>query len=306
VSNPDLIVEARALTKRFNGRVAVDGIDLDVPRGGCFGVLGPNGAGKTTTLRMILGQCHLSGGELRVLGLPMPDSIPQVRARLGVVPQLDNLDPDFTVEENLVVYAGYFGIAHETVRGRIDGLLDMVGLADRAGTRINQLSGGMKRRLSVARALVNDPEALILDEPTTGFDPQVRHLIWTRLRLLKREGRTLLLTTHYMEEAERLCDELVIMDSGRIIARGSPRALIRGHVEPDVIEIHECPPPLQAHIAAAGGARLENVDETLYCYTQEVSGLLELLEQSPEVTYLHRPANLEDVFLKLTGRELRD
>lgn len=300
------IVEARGLSKAFNGRQAVCGIDLDVSQGGCFGLLGPNGAGKTTTLKMILGQCHPGGGTLRVLGLPMPQSTRQVRARIGVVPQNDNLDPDFTVAENLLVYASYFGLTRQLVQARISELLKLVELEDRADTRIRALSGGMKRRLSVARALVNDPEVLILDEPTTGLDPQVRHLIWTRLRTLKRSGKTVILTTHYMEEAERLCDELVIMDNGSIITRGPPRRLVREHVEPDVIEIPACPPQVQAAIASMNSSHMEMVGETLYCYTSEPRSVVQQLERTPDLSYLHRPANLEDVFLRITGRELRE
>ncbi len=304
MNSPDLIVEASNLLKSYNGKPAVRGIDLKIRRGGCFGLLGPNGAGKTTTLRMILGQCRQSGGQLSVLGLPMPASSREVRSRIGVVPQLDNLDPDFTVRENLVVYAGYFGLRPQSVHDRISELLQLVELTDRTKTRINELSGGMKRRLSVARSLVNDPEVLILDEPTTGLDPQVRHLIWNRLLELKRSGKTLILTTHYMEEAERLCDELVIMDHGEIVTRGTPRELIRGQVEPDVVEIRGFETSRLPELPA--GVRTEVVGETLYCYTRESAALVERLEAEPHISYLHRPANLEDVFLKLTGRELRE
>jgi lipooligosaccharide transport system ATP-binding protein len=306
VNAPEAIVSARALSKNFGAYAAVRDIDLDIPRGGCFGILGPNGAGKTTTLRMILGQSHPSGGSLEVLGLPMPEATRKVRARIGVVPQTDNLDPDFTVVENLLIYAGYFGLSRREVQARIEELLDFVELGARADTRINTLSGGMKRRLSVARALVNDPEVLVLDEPTTGFDPQVRHLIWTRLRGLKRSGKTMILTTHYMEEAERLCDELLIMDHGRIMARGAPRALIKEHVEPEVIEVHHCPPALEQRIAGTDGNRIEHVGETLYCYTRDSGSIVPLLEGTTGLSYLIRPANLEDVFLRLTGRELRE
>ena len=222
-------MEARRLVKRFGAATVVDGIDLRVPRGGCFGLLGPNGAGKTTTLRMILGQSPPSGGELTVLGEAMPAAGRRVRARIGVVPQDDNLDPDFTVMENLRVYASYFPRpAREPLEPFLMSLLDFVALADRAQDRIQSLSGGMRRRLVIARALVNDPELLILDEPTTGLDPQIRHLIWARLRELGNHGTTVLLTTHYMEEAERLCDRLAIIDHGRILAEDSPRRLVAG------------------------------------------------------------------------------
>jgi lipooligosaccharide transport system ATP-binding protein len=306
VDTPQLVVEASGLTKRFNAFTAVAGVDFSIPRGGCFGILGPNGAGKTTLLRMVLGQTHPTAGSLRVLGLPMPEETRAVRARLGVVPQTDNLDPDFTVYENLLVYANYFGLSRRAVQGRIEELLEFVELSQRAGTRINTLSGGMKRRLSVARALVNDPEMLVLDEPTTGFDPQVRHLIWTRLRGLKSAGKTLILTTHYMEEAERLCDALMIVDHGRIIATGSPRELIREHVEPEVIEIHTPPPALRERLGRLNGNRVEYVGETLYCYTREPRELIPALENMPDVSFMRRPANLEDVFLRLTGRDLRE
>src|SRR5690606_23529387 len=229
VDTPQLVVEASGLTKRFNAFPAVAGVDFSIPRGGCFGILGPNGAGKTTLLRMVLGQTHPTAGSLRVLGLPMPEETRAVRARLGVVPQTDNLDPDFTVYENLLVYANYFGLSRRAVQGRIEELLEFVELSQRAGTRINTLSGGMKRRLSVARALVNDPEMLVLDEPTTGFDPQVRHLIWTRLRGLKSAGKTLILTTHYMEEAGRPCDALMTADHRPSRATSTAREPIREH-----------------------------------------------------------------------------
>ena len=302
----EFVVEARRLVKRFGAATVVDGIDLRVPRGGCFGVLGPNGAGKTTTLRMILGHSPPSGGELTVLGEAMPDAGRRVRARIGVVPQEDNLDPDFTVMENLRVYAGYFP---RQVRRPLEpflmSLLDFVALADRAGDRIQSLSGGMRRRLVIARALVNEPELLILDEPTTGLDPQIRHLIWSRLRELKHHGTTVLLTTHYMEEAERLCDRLAIIDHGRILAEDAPRRLVAGEVEPNVIEVRTgpgAPPPpeLIRH------ARLEAIDGVWHCHTAEPGAVLEILQRSPDIEYLHRPANLEDVFLRLTGRELRD
>ena len=302
----EFVVEARGLVKRFGAATVVDGIDLRVPRGGCFGVLGPNGAGKTTTLRMILGHSPPSGGELMVLGETMPGAGRRVRARIGVVPQEDNLDPDFTVLENLQVYAGYFPRpARRPLEPFLMSLLDFVALADRAGDRIQSLSGGMRRRLVIARALVNEPELLILDEPTTGLDPQIRHLIWSRLRELNHHGTTVLLTTHYMEEAERLCDRLAIIDHGRILAEDAPRRLVAGEVEPNVIEVRTgpgAPPPpeLIRH------ARLEVIDGVWHCHTADPGAVLEILQRSPELEYLHRPANLEDVFLRLTGRELRD
>jgi lipooligosaccharide transport system ATP-binding protein len=303
---PGAVVVARGLTKRFGSRVAVCGIDLTIPRGGCFGLLGPNGAGKTTTLRMILGQSPLSSGTLTVLGRPVPAGIREIRARTGVVPQSDNQDPDFTVVENLRMYARYFGLRPRDVAGRIDELLGFLELADRKDARIRELSGGMKRRLSIARALINDPELVMLDEPTTGLDPQVRHLIWTRLRQLKGAGKTLLLTTHYMDEAERLCDQLVVIDRGRVITQGSPADLIRGHVEPHVIELQGLPGAILPLLDGLHGTRLLSIGETHYCYCMELTPVLARLQQSPELRYTHRVANLEDVFLKLTGHELRE
>jgi lipooligosaccharide transport system ATP-binding protein len=304
-TTPPLIV-AEQLSKRFGARQVVRAIDFTIAPGQCFGFLGPNGAGKTTTLRMLLGLSPLSGGTLSVFGLPMPAAGRAVRARIGVVPQADNLDPDFTVVENLHTYGRYFGLPDAVLAPRIRELLAFVELGDRADTRIDTLSGGMKRRLTIARALINDPELVILDEPTTGLDPQVRHLIWARLRELLGRGKTLLLTTHYMEEAERLCDDLVIMDQGRILERGSPQALIRQHVPGDVVEVRQPPDGLAAALAEVTGVGLETVGESLYCYTGDAHALVANLEARGGLTYLHRPASLEDVFLRLTGRELRE
>ena len=305
MSTSAYVVEARRLVKRFGAETVVDGIDLRVPRGGCFGLLGPNGAGKTTTLRMILGHSPPSGGTLTVFGEPMPDAGRRVRARTGVVPQDDNLDPDFTVMENLRVYASYFPRqAREPLEPFLESLLEFVALADRADDRIQKLSGGMRRRLVIARALVNAPELLILDEPTTGLDPQVRHLIWSRLRELKERGTTVLLTTHYMEEAERLCDRLAIIDHGHILAEDTPRALVAGEVEPSVIEIRAGAATLPAELSRH--ARIEAIDGIWHCHASDPRAVLAVLRDQPEVEYLHRPANLEDVFLRLTGRELRD
>jgi len=300
------IIEILGVRKAFAENPVVHGIDLKIPQGGCFGLLGPNGAGKTTILRMLLGQSPVTAGALSVLGHFIPESVREIRARTGVVPQLDNLDPDFTVRENLEVYASYFGLAGKAIEHRIEELLDFVELAERKQAKINTLSGGMKRRLSIARSLINAPELLILDEPTTGLDPQARHLIWRRLRELKKTGTTLLLTTHYMEEAERLCDDLVIIDKGKILSQGHPKALIRQHVEPDVVEIHEDPDQVSSLLALNHDIRTEIIDQSIYCYTHLPVPLLKQLEARPGLTYFHRPANLEDVFLKLTGRELRD
>ena len=301
----EYVVRARRLLKRFGAVTVVDGIDLRVPRGGCFGLLGPNGAGKTTTIRMVLGHSPPSGGELTVLGEPMPAAARRVRARIGVVPQEDNLDPDFTVMENLRVYASYFPRpAQPPLEPFLRSLLEFVALEDRAGDRIQELSGGMRRRLVIARALINAPELLILDEPTTGLDPQVRHLIWTRLRELRERGTTVLLTTHYMEEAERLCDRLAIIDHGRILIEDTPRALVAAQVESSVIEVRPGAGPLPAELAEH--ARVEVHDGMWHCHASDPGPVLAVLQRYPELEYLHRPANLEDVFLHLTGRELRD
>ena len=282
------------------------GIDLEVERGKCFGLLGPNGAGKTTTIKLILGQSPLSGGQLKVFGQPMPQAARMVRARAGVVPQSDNLDPDVTVAENLKVYASYFAISAQKIAERMNYLLNFAALTDRADTKIEVLSGGLKRRLTIARALVNEPELVVLDEPTTGLDPQVRHLIWARLRDLKLSGKTLLLTSHYMEEAERLCDELVIIDHGQILAQGSPRKLIEAHVEPEVLELHGEPSRIHRVLDGVRNCRVETVGDTIYCYAKDVKSVTHRLENHPELSFLHRPATLEDVFLKITGRDLRE
>lgn len=299
------IVVASGLTKQYGGHVAVNNIYFTVPQGICFGFLGPNGAGKTTTLRMILGVTPKTGGNLSVFGLPVPENSREIRARIGVVPQADNLDPDFTVEENLRMYATYFGLGKRFTKQNIESLLTFASLTERAKAKTDTLSGGMKRRLTLARALINRPQLMILDEPTTGLDPQARHIIWSRLQELKRQGVTLLLTTHYMEEAERLCDELVIMDNGEILDRGSPAALISRHVERDVIEIRG-ENTGQFNLQGNNNCRLENMGTSLYCYTNDPSYVLQQIQNNHGLTYLHRPADLEDVFLKLTGRDLRD
>ena len=305
--NPlDYVVEAVGLSKAYAGRAVVKEVDLKVPYGGCFGLVGPNGAGKTTTLKMILGQSPPSAGRLRVFGLDMPQATRTVRASIGVVPQTDNLDPDFTVEENLQIYGNYFGLTKSELAPRIHTLLDLVELRERASTRINKLSGGMMRRLSIARALINDPELVVLDEPTTGLDPQVRHRIWTRLRELKLSGKTLLLTTHYMEEAERLCDTLVVMDQGIIIAEGSPPQLISDYVPDDVFEVHGDTQRVNALLSAIEDLRMDAVGDTTYCYTSDAARVVRTLEAAADVSYVRRPANLEDVFLTLTGRDLRE
>ena len=302
------VLEVRSLCKSFGALEVVRGVDLAVAPGECFGLLGPNGAGKTTTLRLCLGLVAPDAGDIELLGEPVPRRAREARLRIGVVPQSDNLDPDFTVAENLLVYGRYFGLPPREVRARTGPLLEFAGLTGREGAKINALSGGMKRRLTLARALVNDPQVLFLDEPTTGLDPQARHLIWERMRRLTAQGKTLILTTHHMEEAERLCQRLAIMDHGRIIAAGSPRDLIAEHIEPQVVEVHGPSPELEAWMAHAKplAARVERVGDTVFCYAAEVDRVLGSLAGQPELAYLHRPASLEDVFLKLTGRDLRD
>ncbi len=300
------VLSARALRKSYGALEVVSGVDLEVKPGECFGLLGPNGAGKTTTLKLCLGLTHPDSGSIELLGEPVPARARQARARVGVVPQFDNLDPDFTVIENLLVYARYFGLDAKRMRPRVPALLEFAGLAGRGDARIGTLSGGMKRRLTLARALVNEPQLVIMDEPTTGLDPQARHLIWERLRRLTQEGTTLLLTTHFMEEAERLCHRLAIMDHGRIITQGTPRDLIAQHIEPQVVEVHG--PGYEAWMARARhlAARVERAGDTVFCYAEDVEPVLKDLAGNNDLVYLHRPANLEDVFLKLTGRDLRD
>ncbi|MBW8904335.1 MAG: ATP-binding cassette domain-containing protein [Betaproteobacteria bacterium] len=299
-------LQARALRKRYGDLEVVNGVDLDVAPGECFGLLGPNGAGKTTTLRLCLGLTYPDAGTIELLGEPVPARAREARSRVGVVPQFDNLDPDFTVEENLLVYGRYFGMSRATVAARVPELLEFAGLAGRADARINALSGGMKRRLTLARALINDPQLLFMDEPTTGLDPQARHLIWERLRRLTQEGKTLVLTTHFMEEAERLCHRLAIMDRGRLISVGSPRALIAEHIEPQVVEVHGSGLDRWLQQARRLAPRVERAGDTAFLYAADAAPLIAGLRGEPELSFLHRPASLEDVFLKLTGRDLRD
>jgi lipooligosaccharide transport system ATP-binding protein len=301
------MLDVQGLRKLYGGRAVVDHVSFSAAPGQCFGLLGPNGAGKTTTLRCCLGLTAPDAGAITLAGLPVPQSAREARYRVGVVPQFDNLDPDFTVTENLVVYARYFGIGEREAKRAAPRLLEYAGLADRADARIDALSGGMKRRLTLARALVNDPDVLFLDEPTTGLDPQARHLIWDALKRLVGQGKTLILTTHFMDEAERLCDRLCVMDHGRIIALDTPRRLIETLIEPHVVEVYG--DGIEAW--AAGGVRavvdrLEVSGETAFCYTRDPAPLLALLEREPKLRVLRRAANLEDVFIKLTGRDIRE
>ena len=301
------VLAAQDLRKSYGGTEVVAGVTFGIAPGECFGLLGPNGAGKTTTLRLCLGLTDPDGGSVELMRHPVPGEARTARVRVGVVPQVDNLDPDFTVTENLLVYGRYFGLPDQLIRGRIPGLLEFAGLAARAEARIQTLSGGMKRRLTLARALVNDPDLIFMDEPTTGLDPQARHLIWERLKHLLAEGKTIVLTTHFMEEAERLCARLAIMDRGRFIADGSPRELIARHIEPHVVEVHgDGVIEWADREGAALASRLEKSGDTVFCYAKEAAPLLASLSRHGELRHLHRPANLEDVFLKLTGRELRE
>jgi len=300
------VLAARGVRKSYGANEVVSGIDLRVASGECFGLLGPNGAGKTTTLKLCLGLIKPNAGDIELLGEPVPRRAREARTRVGVVPQFDNLDPDFTVAENLLVYGRYFAMKSGEVKARIPALLHFAELAGRADSRIAALSGGMKRRLTLARALVNDPQLVVMDEPTTGLDPQARHLIWERLRRLTQQGKTLVLTTHFMEEAERLCHRLAILDNGRIIAAGSPRALIAEHIESQVVEVHGAGYEAWMERAKAICPRVERAGDTVYCYAEDAAPVLQSLAGQSELAYLHRPASLEDVFLKLTGRDLRD
>ncbi len=304
-------LNVEGLRKSYGGTAVLQGLTFTLRPGECYGLLGPNGAGKTTTLRCVLGLTAPDAGAIRLAGLPVPARAREARRRVGIVPQMDNLDPDFTAAENLLVYGRYFGLADAAIHSRIPQLLEFAGLAGRAGAKIAALSGGMKRRLTLARALVNDPDLLFLDEPTTGLDPQARHLIWERLKQLLAQGKTVLLTTHFMDEAERLCHRLAIMDRGRFIAEGSPREVIAAHIEPEVVEVYGAPGERSAALwareeAAQFATRVEVIGETAFCYLTEARPLLRHLAGRQGLRYLHRPANLEDVFLKLTGRDLRD
>ena len=294
------------LRKSYDANEVVAGINFSVPPGTCFGLLGPNGAGKTTTLRCCLGLTQPDSGEITLCGEPIPAQANKARNRVGVVPQFDNIDPDFTVAENLLVYGRYFGITDSLIRSRIPDLLDFAGLGGKDGARIQTLSGGMKRRLTLARALVNDPDVIFLDEPTTGLDPQARHLIWDRLKQLTARGKTLILTTHFMDEAERLCDRLAVLDHGHMVTEGAPRELIAAQIEPHVVEVFGDDAASWARARNTLGERLEVAGDTAFFYCRDTAPLLAALADEPALRYLHRAASLEDVFIKLTGRELRD
>ena len=306
-----VLVRARSLVKRFGDFTAVDGIDFDVHEGETFGFLGPNGAGKTSAMRMIAATSPVSDGELTVFGQDPARHGPAIRARLGVVAQDDNLDTELTVHDNLLIYGRYFGLTRATIEERVAELLEFARLTDRRDEKVDPLSGGMKRRLVIARALINQPDLLLLDEPTTGLDPQARHLLWERLWSLKREGVTLLLTTHYMDEAEQLCDRLLVMDGGRIIDSGAPRDLIVRHCTREVVEARYVSPEHQEAAAArlvAGGAHIESLADRLLVYSDNgdaTESLLAANGDGPASTYVRR-STLEDVFLTLTGRTLEE
>lgn len=306
------ILSAQGLSKRYGSSKVVDDVSFAIEPGECLGVIGPNGAGKTTTIRMCLGLTAPDAGDIhfRFAGQPdlqMPQDALAIKARLGVVSQFDTLDPDFSCAENLLVYGRYFRMKEADIRARIPMMLEFAALSHKASVKPGELSGGMKRRLSLARALVNDPRLLLLDEPTTGLDPQARHLMWERLQLLLQQGKSILLTTHFMDEAERLCTRLLVLDHGRKIAEGRPRELIARHLEPDVVEVYGngalalVDSPLKSH-----AARVEVSGETVFFYTHDARALLDALVAHPQLRTLHRPANLEDLFLKLTGRQIRE
>ncbi len=300
------MIAARDLYKEFSGRPVVRRISFTVRARECVGFLGPNGAGKTTTIRMLSCQSPVGGGSVEVLGLPVcPANERAIKRRLGIVPQEDNLDPDLGVLTNLLVYASYFGMPRREAQRRGMRLLELFALADRRDARIDTLSGGMKRRLTLARALIHEPALLVLDEPTTGLDPQARHLVWEKLRELKRSGATMLLTTHYMEEAAQLCDRVLILDEGRIIAEGTPRELILQHAGREVVEVFG-PTDGLAERCAPLASRVERTPDALRLYLEVDRPLEPLLEALGHAPFLHRAANLEDVFLRLTKRELRD
>jgi lipooligosaccharide transport system ATP-binding protein len=296
------------VVKRYGSRTVLDGFDLRVEAGECFGLLGPNGAGKTTTMKLLTGQARLDGGRIQVLELSLPEASRQVRQRIGVVTQDDTLDEELNCFRNLTVHGGFFGLSSRLARHRAEALLDFVMLSDRKTERVTALSGGMRRRLLVARALVNDPELVLLDEPTTGLDPQARQNLWQRIRQLEQQGKTVILTTHYMDEAEQLCDRIVIVDHGRIVAEGSPSRLVETHVGREVIELRStgASPELLASKLPLQSLSREPYSDTLYVFLNEGEAAPAELWQVPNVEALHRRATLEDVFLRLTGRELRD
>ena len=310
----ELLLEVHNLSKRYGENSVVRDVSFGIARGECLGVIGPNGAGKTTTIRMCLGLTAPDAGSIAYFTdghaqppLVMPRDALAIKAQLGVVSQFDTLDPDFSCAENLLVYGRYFAMKDAQIRQRIPELLEFAALSHKADVRPGELSGGMRRRLSLARALVNDPRLLLLDEPTTGLDPQARHLMWERLQLLLQRGKSILLTTHFMDEAERLCSRLLVLDHGRKIAEGRPRDMIAEHLEPDVVEVYgQGALDLVDSRLKTMAARVEVSGETVFFYTDDARQLLDALAARPKLRTLHRPANLEDLFLKLTGRQIRE
>ena len=306
------IFSIQGLTKKYGEATVVNNLSFDIKPGECLGVIGPNGAGKTTTIRMCLGLTAPDAGTVSFYQpgqsvLQMPHDALAIKDKLGIVSQFDSLDPDFSCAENLLVFGRYFGLKDAVIKDRIPKLLEFAALTSKADAKLSELSGGMKRRLSLARALVNDPQLLLLDEPTTGLDPQARHLMWERLQRLVQQGKSILLTTHFMDEAERLCNRLLVLDHGKKMVEGTPRQLINDNLEPDVVEVYGVgalallDSPLKSL-----AARVEVSGETVFFYTQDSKRLLEALTDYPQLRTLHRPANLEDLFLKLTGRQIRE
>jgi lipooligosaccharide transport system ATP-binding protein len=313
-SPPTPLFDVQQLRKHYGAATVVDDVSFQIRPGECLGVIGPNGAGKTTTIRMCLGLTAPDAGSIHYYppgggaALAMPRDALSIKQQLGVVTQFDTLDPDFTCAENLRVYGRYFGLPRATLDERIPQLLEFAALTHKAAAKPGELSGGMKRRLSLARALVNAPRLLLLDEPTTGLDPQARHLMWERLQRLVQSGTSILLTTHFMDEAERLCSRLLVLDHGRKIAEGAPRALIAEHLEREVVEVYGAGAVALATdpTFTALAARVEVSGETVFFYTHNAHPLLDALLTQPHLRTLHRPANLEDLFLKLTGRQIRE
>ena len=308
------LFSVHGLHKRYGNSTVVNNLSFDIAPGECLGLIGPNGAGKTTTIRMCLGLAAPDAGQISYFGsgnagraLNMPKDALAIKAQLGIVSQFDSLDPDFSCAENLLVFGRYFGIKDAVIKERIPKLLEFAALTPKADAKLSELSGGMKRRLSLARALVNDPQLLLLDEPTTGLDPQARHLMWERLQRLVQQGKSILLTTHFMDEAERLCNRLIVLDHGKKMTEGAPRQLIADALEPDVVEVYGAGAlELVNSPLKALAARVEVSGETVFFYTQSSRALLDALSAHPQLRTLHRPANLEDLFLKLTGRQIRE
>ena len=303
----DAYLVCESLNKSFGPTQVVNHVSFQIAPGECLGVIGPNGAGKTTTIRMCLGLTQPDSGNISAFGWKMPVDELKIKSQLGVVSQFDTLDPDFTCAENLIVYGRYFGHSIKDIAKRIPKLLEFAALSNKANAKPGELSGGMKRRLSLARALINDPKLLLLDEPTTGLDPQARHLMWERLQQLLQQGKSILLTTHFMDEAERLCHRLLVLDHGKTIAQGTPRDLIEEYLEPDVVEVFGTNAISLATSDLKNLAqRVETSGETVFFYTHRAQPLLQALGVYQQIRTLHRPANLEDLFLKLTGRQIRE